>query len=92
MKKLLLCLVGMASMLAAEAQEGSFFEPYRRTNLRLPSVPLIVNDPYFSIWCHIITYTTVLHAIGRGKGRALVACCELMEWSIGLWEKRGIDC
>ena len=50
MKKLLLCLVGMASMLAAEAQEGSFFEPYRRTNLRLPSVPLIVNDPYFSIW------------------------------------------
>ena len=50
MKKLLLCLVGVANMLAAEAQGGSFFEPYRRTSLRLPSVPLIVNDPYFSIW------------------------------------------
>ena len=50
MKKLLLCLVGVANMLAAEAQGCSFFEPYRRTSLRLPSVPLIVNDPYFSIW------------------------------------------
>ena len=50
MKKLLLCLVGVANVLAVEAQAGSFFEPYRRTSLRLPSVPLIVNDPYFSIW------------------------------------------
>ena len=50
MKKLLLCLVGVANVLTVEAQVGSFFEPYRRTSLRLPSVPLIENDPYFSIW------------------------------------------
>ena len=29
---------------------ATLFEPYRPTALRLPSVPLVVNDPYFSIW------------------------------------------
>ena len=50
MKKLLLCLVGITNVLVVEALGGSFFEPYRCTDLRLPSIPLIVNDPYFSIW------------------------------------------
>ena len=32
------------------AQDDAFFTPYQPTDLRLPSVPLVVNDPYFSIW------------------------------------------
>ena len=50
MKKLL--LPGLAAILAlsASAQKAEYFEPYRSTDLRLPSVPLVVSDPYFSIW------------------------------------------
>ena len=27
----------------------SFFEPYKQIDLRLPSVPLVTSDPYFSV-------------------------------------------
>ena len=50
MKKLLtFCLIGMMAM-TAMAQSAELFTPYKTTKLRLPSVPLIVSDPYFSVW------------------------------------------
>ncbi len=33
-----------------KAQTPEYFEPYKTIALRLPSVPLLVNDPYFSFW------------------------------------------
>ncbi|MBR5393942.1 MAG: DUF4965 domain-containing protein [Bacteroidaceae bacterium] len=49
MKKLLLsALVAVAA--TACTKSSDVFKPYAETDLRLPSVPLIVNDPYFSIW------------------------------------------
>ena len=33
-----------------QAQTPDYFVPYKQTALRLPSVPLLVNDPYFSFW------------------------------------------
>lgn len=56
MKKNLLSVLVCAAVLAActpstpQAGKSEFFEPYVTTDLRLPSVPLVVSDPYFSIW------------------------------------------
>ena len=47
-KTILFALLAVAAI--ASAQTANFFKPYTTTDLRLPSVPLIVNDPYFSIW------------------------------------------
>ena len=44
------CLGMMALAVASFAQSPSLFKPYKATDLRLPSVPLVVSDPYFSIW------------------------------------------
>lgn len=40
----------VASAMSLCAQTAEFFQPYKSTSLRLPSVPIVVNDPYFSIW------------------------------------------
>ena len=40
----------LAASVAALAQSPETFKPYRQTALRMPSVPLVVSDPYFSIW------------------------------------------
>lgn len=44
-----LTLIGAAS-LGTSAQSPDVFVPYTQSDLRLPSVPLLINDPYFSIW------------------------------------------
>lgn len=36
--------------LPSVAQTAEDFKPYKSTDLRLPSVPLLVNDPFFSFW------------------------------------------
>ncbi len=42
---------GVLSLVScAKAQNSEVFEPYKTTDLRMPSVPLIMSDPYFSIW------------------------------------------
>ena len=39
-----------AGGLPAWGQSAEDFQPYKATELRLPSVPLLTNDPFFSIW------------------------------------------
>lgn len=46
-----LFLGAVAFCACTQQQQGTdVFSPYASTDLRLPSVPLVVNDPYFSIW------------------------------------------
>ena len=50
MKKQLILLFAVLSSTLLSAQTADVFKPYVATDLRLPSVPLVVNDPYFSVW------------------------------------------
>ena len=43
-------LMLLAGTYIATAQTAADFQPYQPSALRLPSVPLFVNDPYFSLW------------------------------------------
>ncbi|MBQ8047581.1 MAG: DUF4965 domain-containing protein [Prevotella sp.] len=50
MKRLLTIAIVLMGALGVHAQQAEYFKPYKTTELRLPSVPIVVNDPYFSIW------------------------------------------
>lgn len=50
MRRLLSVAAALLFALTTFAQEPTFFEPYKQTDLRLPSVPLILNDPFISFW------------------------------------------
>jgi len=43
-------LVGSVSCTGSTDPSAELFQPYKATALRTPSVPLVVSDPYFSIW------------------------------------------
>lgn len=43
-------VLSAAATLPAIAQTAEDFKPYKPNNLRLPSVPILINDPFFSIW------------------------------------------
>ena len=50
MKSVLISFALLAATVAADAQTPETFKPYKNTAMRMPSVPLVVSDPYFSIW------------------------------------------
>ena len=49
-KSLLFLFAAIVAATSVNAQNPDYFVPYQKTALRLPSVPLLVNDPYFSFW------------------------------------------
>ncbi len=50
MKTILTFLAALLFPVAVNAAEPVDLKPNRTSTLRLPSVPLVVSDPYFSIW------------------------------------------
>lgn len=65
MKRIFTSIVVAIAAMTVSAQTAEFFEPYKSVDLRLPSVPLVVNDPYFPFGRLTTSSRTVPHAIGR---------------------------
>ncbi len=49
MNRLLTCMLAFAATVTF-AQTADIFTPVKTNSLRMPSVPLVANDPYFCIW------------------------------------------
>ena len=49
-KKLLILIAMFTMSTLMQAQNSEVFKPYKQTQLRLPAVPILSHDPYFSIW------------------------------------------
>ena len=50
MKQKTMLLVALIATIFTTAKADNYYEPYRQTALRLPAVPIINNDPYFTLW------------------------------------------
>lgn len=68
MSKTLTFFIVLLATIAMQAQTD-YFTPYQETRLRLPSVPLISNDPYISFWSpyNKLTGGTTRHWTGAVK-------------------------
>lgn len=49
MRKILTMAV-LAVAFMANAQQNDFFKPSRKSALRMPATPIVVSDPYLSVW------------------------------------------
>ena len=49
LRNIFLC-AAIPVLAGCQQKAADVFKPYVSTDLRLPSVPLVVNDPYFSVW------------------------------------------
>lgn len=63
MKKIVTIIAALMLSMASFAQKDAFFEPYKNVDLRLPAVPLILNDPFISFWspCDKLTDGHTIH-------------------------------
>lgn len=53
LKTLLLCMslsAGITQSITASEKSTALFTPIQETQLRLPAVPLLLSDPFFSVW------------------------------------------
>ena len=50
MRKIITIAAFAIAFLTANAQQSDYFTPSRRSALKMPATPIVVSDPYFSIW------------------------------------------
>jgi hypothetical protein len=73
MKKLFALLVfALGLVFCSYAQKPEFFKPYQQTDLRMPAVPLVNNDPYFTIWSAYDKLTDGVTTHWTGNSKSLV--------------------